>query len=109
MKDANDNPNANYSVSTYQPGVNITWNQETARKAVRFERRLEMAMESSRFFDLVRWGIAEPTLNAYFEKEKLKRSFLNNARFEKNKNEYLPIPQGQMNLSRGNYIQNKGY
>ncbi len=107
--DANDNPNANYSISTYQPGINITWTQEVARKAVRFERRLEMAMESSRFFDLVRWGIAEPTLNTYFATEKIKRSFLNNARFEMNKNEYLPIPQGQMNLSRGNYIQNKGY
>jgi starch-binding outer membrane protein, SusD/RagB family len=109
LKDANDNPNANYLIGTYQPGVNIIWNQATARKAVRFERRLEMAMESSRFFDLVRWGIAEPTLNSYFAKEKLKRSFLNNARFEKNKNEYLPIPQGQMNLSKGNYIQNIGY
>lgn len=68
LKDVNDNPNANYVVNTYQPGVNVTWNQETARKAVRFERRLEMAMESSRFFDLVRWGIAEPVLNAYFAK-----------------------------------------
>jgi starch-binding outer membrane protein, SusD/RagB family len=109
LKDVNDNPNANYKVGTYQPGVNITWDQATARKALRFERRLEMAMESSRFFDLVRWGVAEPVLNKYFAEEKTKRSFLNNARFEKNKNEYLPIPQGQMNLSRGNYIQNKGY
>ena len=109
LKDANDNPDANYFVSTYKPGINVNWTQATARKAVRFERRLEMAMESSRFFDLVRWGAADATLNTYFASEKLKRSFLNSARFEKNKNEYLPIPQGQINLSKGNYIQNKGY
>jgi hypothetical protein len=109
LKDVNDNPSANYKVGTYQPGVNITWDQATARKALRFERRLEMAMESSRFFDLVRWGVAEPVLNKYFAEEKGKRSFLNSARFEKNKNEYLPIPQGQINLSSGNYKQNRGY
>jgi starch-binding outer membrane protein, SusD/RagB family len=109
LKNASDNPSANYLVGTYQPGVNITWNQETARNVLRFERRLEMAMESSRFFDLVRWGIAESVINQYFTTEKTKRSFLNNARFTKNRNEYLPIPQGQINLSRGNYIQNKGY
>lgn len=34
------------------------------------ERRLEMAHEGIRFFDLVRWGIADEVLNVYFEKEK---------------------------------------
>ena len=41
----------------------------TARKCLRWERRLEMAMENGRFFDLRRWGVASTTLNAYFEKE----------------------------------------
>lgn len=43
--------------------------KETARKCLRWERRLEMAMENGRFFDLRRWGIASTTLNSYFEKE----------------------------------------
>jgi starch-binding outer membrane protein, SusD/RagB family len=109
LKDANNNSYANYNVGTYKPGVNVTWDQATARKAVRFERRLELAMESNRFFDLVRWGVAAETLNAYLTKEKTKRSFLKDAVFQKNKNEYLPIPQAQINLSSGNYIQNLGF
>jgi hypothetical protein len=34
-----------------------------------FERRLELAMEGHRFFDLVRWGIADQVLNPYAERE----------------------------------------
>ncbi len=41
--------------------------KESALKAIYFERKLELAMEGHRFFDLSRWGIAEETLNAYFE------------------------------------------
>lgn len=44
-------------------------NKETARKCLRWERRLEMAMENGRFFDLRRWGIASQTLNAYYASE----------------------------------------
>jgi hypothetical protein len=36
-----------------------------ATEAVRNERRLELAMEGQRFFDLRRWGIADQVLNAY--------------------------------------------
>ena len=43
--------------------------KETARKCLRWERRLEMAMENGRYFDLRRWGIASETLNAYFASE----------------------------------------
>lgn len=44
--------------------------KEHARKCLQWERRLEMAMENGRFFDLRRWGIASKTLNAYFDKAK---------------------------------------
>ena len=44
--------------------------KEHARKCLQWERRLEMAMENGRFFDLRRWGIASTTLNAYFDKAK---------------------------------------
>jgi hypothetical protein len=36
------------------------------REAVRAERRLELAFENHRFFDLLRWGIAKETINDSF-------------------------------------------
>ena len=74
-----------------------------------FENRLEMACEGRRFFDLQRWGILEPTMNAYFKKEKTRFSWMNNAVFVAGRDEYKPIPQQQMNWAKGNYIQNPGY
>lgn len=101
---------SNYKLSTYQPGVNIpAWDQATAFKALQWERRLEFATESPRFFDLVRWGIAAETLNAYFAKEKVRHPFLQNAKFTKNQHEYFPIPQDQIVFTNGLYKQNKGY
>ncbi len=83
--------------------------QEEARKILRWERRLELAFESKRFFDLVRWGIAEPTLNAYFASEKTRRDYLVDAHFTAGRDEYLAIPQQQITISRGLYVQNPGY
>ena len=99
----------NYNIQPYQDGVNINWTQENAREALRWERRLEFATESWRFFDLVRWGVADEVLNEYFEVERTRRSFLQDAFFQKNKNEYLPIPQQEIVLSEGLYQQNPGY
>ncbi len=109
LVDAGGSPEGKYLVKTYDPGVNITWSQENARKALRFERRLEMAEEGSRFFDLVRWGIADQVLNAFATVEKTRWSFLNDAHFTKNKHEYLPIPQNQIQFSKNLYKQNNGY
>jgi hypothetical protein len=101
---------SNYRISTYQPGVNIpTWDKATAFKALQWERRLEFAMEGYRFFDLVRWGIADQVMNNYFATEKVRHPFLLNAQFKKNKNEYFPIPQEQIVFTNGLYNQNKGY
>lgn len=101
---------SNYKISIYQPGVNIpAWDKATALKALQWERRLEFAMESPRFFDLVRWGIAAETMNAFFEKEKVRHEFLRDAHFTKNKHEYFPIPQDQIVFTNGLYKQNKGY
>jgi hypothetical protein len=76
-------------------------NQEYGRKAVRYERVLELAMEGHHFFDLVRWRIADTEINNYFQKEKELRHYLvkDDAHFTKNKNEYFPIPQRQIDLS----------
>ncbi|WP_153800467.1 RagB/SusD family nutrient uptake outer membrane protein [Foetidibacter luteolus] len=100
---------SNYRISEYQDGVNITWNQANALTALQWERRLEFATESPRFFDLVRWGVAAETLNAYLAKEKTRRAYLQNAFFTKGRDEYLPIPQREIDFTKGLYEQNPGF
>lgn len=101
---------SNYNISEYVPGVNIpVWDQATARTALRWERRIEFAMEGTRFFDLVRWGIAAETLNAYVDVEKNRHSFLSTAHFTKGRDEYFPIPQREIDFTKGLYKQNPGY
>ena len=64
----------------------------TARKAVRFESRLEFAMEGHRFFDLQRWGVSAQVLNAYIQSESEHRSYLVGKSFTAGKNEFFPVP-----------------
>jgi len=89
VKKVDGTPAANYVIGEY---LTAFPDQATAIKAVQFEQRLEFAMEGHRRFDLVRWGIAEQTLNAYYTVEGTKRSYLNNVRFVPGKHEYFPIP-----------------
>ncbi len=96
-------------IETYKNGDNIVWTEENARKALRWERRLELAMENGRFFDLVRWGIADQAMNAYYDVEKSRRSYYSSAHFTADRNEYLPIPEAQIRLSKYLYKQNPGY
>lgn len=103
-------PAANYVVNTYD----TPWtDQEVARKAVRFETRLETAMEGHRFFDLVRWGIAAEVLNEYIAEEQSLRSYLNGASFTAGTNEYYPIPENAIVFSskdgQATLEQNPGY
>lgn len=80
---------ANYNIDLY----NDSWNdQSIARRAVRYETRLETAMEGHRFFDLQRWGIMEETLNDYLQRESNYRVYLQGKSFTYPKNEYYPIP-----------------
>lgn len=82
-------PAANYVISTYD----TPWgDQNVARKAVRFESRLEFSLEGHRFFDLQRWGVAAEVLNKFLDEEKTKRVYLAGRSFAKNKNEFYPIP-----------------
>ncbi len=107
VKDFNDPSKnaANYKIGLY-PATG--WTQDYARKALRTEMRLEKALEGERYFDLVRWGIAKETMTAYFNAEKSKRIYYQDATFD-NGEEYYPIPVAQYNFSLGKYVQNPGY
>lgn len=94
-----------YNVALYESFPN----KEYALKALKFERRLEFGMEGQRFFDLVRWGEAAGVLNAYLQKEKIRRDFLANAKFTSGRDEYYPIPQREIDFTKGVYKQNPGY
>ncbi|WP_026712312.1 RagB/SusD family nutrient uptake outer membrane protein [Flavobacterium daejeonense] len=94
-----------YNVGTYDSFSS----KDYAMKALMFERRLEFGMEGPRFFDLVRWGIAEPVLNAYLAVEKTKKGFLSSAHFTAGRDEYYPIPQREIDFTGGLYTQNPGY
>lgn len=110
LKFTNGNPTLPYKIELYQDGVNCTWTHDFAWKALMWENRLEFAMEGERWFDLVRWGIAESVLNAYFAKEFPRgRAWLKDGHFTSGRDEYMPIPQPQMNYSYGVYKQNIGY
>ena len=87
---------------------NGTYSQADALKMMKFERRVELAMECDRFFDLVRWGEAAEVLNKYYAEEAADCSIYSNASFTKNKNEYLPVPFAQIIDSNGKYVQNCG-
>ena len=104
-------------ISDYPAKYNVTFNvrpyegsfsQEEALKRLKFERRLELAMECDRFFDLVRWGEADVVLNRYYAQEANDCTIYTNASFTKNKNEYLPVPFSQISASNGRYEQNCG-
>ena len=96
--------NVHYAVGKY----NGSYSKEEAMKIIKMERRLELALESERFFDLVRWGDAATVLNRFYTTESEKMNFLDGAQFTANKNEYLPIPWEQMAASNGHYTQNCG-
>lgn len=96
---------ANYSINLYSTDVT----QDFARKALRMERRLELNNEGHHFYDLVRWGIAATWINEYMFKESAKRSYYSGASFTAGRDEYLPIPQIEIDVSGGVYKQRNGY
>jgi hypothetical protein len=108
-------PADNYKIGLYTPA---TFTAANAMDAVRFERRLELAMEGHRFFDLQRYDKEQPGLmadiiNRYIDREKAARPLKVNARFQKGKNELFPIPLGEIdNMNADGKIrlkQNPGY
>lgn len=90
---------ANYEIGLY-PATG--WTQDYARKAVRMERRLELAMEGNRWFDLVRWGTVVDTVNKYFQSEQNYHSYYKNAEISEDEI-YFPVPYEEVNNSNGLY------
>ena len=85
-----------------------TYGKEETLARVKMERRLELALESERFFDLVRWGEAEQVINKYYAEEADNCAIYSAAHFTADKNEYLPLPYEQIAASNGHYTQNIG-
>jgi starch-binding outer membrane protein, SusD/RagB family len=112
-------PADNYLIKPYPAGAFSDKNY--ALKAIRFERKLELAMEGHRFFDLARWDngtgtLMAPELNAYAAKEKGRPTIFAinpQASFTPKKNEYYPIPQTQIDVENAtgkvNLKQNPNY
>lgn len=98
-----------YKVPDYKNGYamhQLTDTPEDLQMAIRHERRVELAMESHRWFDLCRWGIAKEVMDAYAQTEtEAARSHI--APFVKGKHELMPIPQEEIRL--GGIYQNNGY
>ncbi|UCG88048.1 MAG: RagB/SusD family nutrient uptake outer membrane protein [Gemmatimonadota bacterium] len=88
---------ADYEVGLY-PAAG--WDQSFATEAVRYERRLELAMEGERFFDLRRWRTAEQVLNDYIAAEQVRRPYLAASATFSARHALFPIPAIQIELSR---------
>ncbi len=97
---------ANYVIELYADFPNA----DMARKAVRFERRIELGMEGHRMFDLRRWGVAKQVMNEYFVNEaRTITNFGDKVNPYEDKHNLFPIPLSAIDLSGGALSQNPGY
>lgn len=105
------------SASTALPEVTTTDPVEF-RKAVKHERRVELAFEDHRYWDLVRWGDAVTVLNKPVQGRMISKD-LNGvfvyqivdvaSRKFMERNYYLPFSRAEVVNSKGTLIQNNGY
>lgn len=79
------------------PDVTVN-DQAQLRERIYRERRVELAMEQHRWFDLLRWGRAEQAMIA-----------AGKTNFTTGKHELLPLPQTEIDLTSGRIKQNPGY
>ena len=95
VKTADDKLAADYKIEPYRMFSSVDF----ARNAIRFERKLELAMEGHRRFDLVRWGIADPVMDAYYAHECTHIPHFCGYEWDKGEDEYFPIPESVVQQS----------
>jgi starch-binding outer membrane protein, SusD/RagB family len=100
-----NDPSITWAVYRVSPYPATFASQAIGREAVRAERRLELAMEGQRFFDLRRWGIAATVINGYLTgvgggREDTRRLYLANAEPYTARHNLFPIPNIQIELSK---------
>jgi len=108
VKDADGANAANYSIELYASFPS----QDYAMMAVKMERRLELAMEGKRLFDLRRYGNSVDVINTYMSNEARSiTSFADEAANNsyQSKHDLMPIPIGAIDASVGTLQQNSGY
>ena len=103
-----DPSKADYYVGLYPTDWdgNLYWTKERARLAVRFERRLELALEGNRWFDLMRWGndYLVNTMNTFMTQESALRNYYSGRSVSANEI-FLPVPLAEIDNSNGLYKQ----
>jgi len=78
--------------------------KESATKALRFERHIELGLEGHKWFDLARWGVAKDELTAFLDYEKTKLSKYEGRVYPANLYT-LPIPDNQIKTMEGKLVQ----
>ncbi|MBL7873538.1 MAG: RagB/SusD family nutrient uptake outer membrane protein [Cyclobacteriaceae bacterium] len=98
---------ANYVISEYPLAGAPFDSQANARKALQYERKLELGMEGHRYFDLQRWGNVVTELNRVLTYEKTQRSTLYGSATVGAEDVNFPVPQNQIDISNGKLKQNR--
>lgn len=103
-----DPSKADYYVGLYADiqDADLYWTRDRARAALRMERRLELALEGNRWFDLQRWGndYLLSTMNTYMKEEAALRPYYQGASVTADEI-FMPVPLEEIDNSNGLYKQ----
>ena len=98
----------NVDIALYVDNVNCNWTKPYAREALRWERRIELAMEGHRWYDLARWGIASEVLNDFVKYEAKHLGKYSNSTYNA-KWATMPIPHNEILKMDGLLVQNENW